>query len=131
MPNSVKALIDRASERVGNPHRLAKALGVASSQVYDWRDGRLTCSPADRARIAAFAGEDAVQELVRATLETAKGEVRREQLQRVLGKLSQATIGVLGTALLAVTSLTSEPTEAASYFIRCIELLNRKRHVHS
>ena len=128
---SVKTLIEKAAARTGSRIKLATALGVGTSTVYDWERGTKPCSPADRARLAAFAGEDAVQELVRATLETAKGEVRREQLQRVLGKLSQATIGVLGTALLAVTSLTSGPTEAASYFIRCIEVLNRKRHVHS
>lgn len=117
---SVKALVDKAAEKVGNPHKLAKALGVASSKVYDWRDGRSPCSPADRARLAGFAGEDAVQELVRATLETARGEIRKEQLHRLLSKSSQAIGAALGCAMLVLTSLTSSSAEAASCFIRCI-----------
>jgi DNA-binding transcriptional regulator YdaS (Cro superfamily) len=117
---SVQTLIDKAAERVGNPHKLAKALGVASSKVYDWRDGRAPCSPADRARLAGFAGEDAVQELVRATLETARGDVRKDQLQKLLGKSLRAIGVALGSVMLGLTSLTSGPADAASYLIRCI-----------
>lgn len=106
MTSPVKDLIDKAAERVGNPHKLAKELGVASSQVYDWRDGRTNCSPADRARIAGFAGEDALQELVRATLENARGEVRRKQLQQLLEKSSRAIGAVLATVMLALISLS-------------------------
>lgn len=114
---SVQTLIDRAGDRVGSKIKLAILLGVASSQVYDWRDGRKPCSPGDRARIAAFAGEDAVQELVRATLETAKGETRKKQLQQALGKLSQATGAVLGIVAVVLASLTfSPPAEAATSY---------------
>jgi predicted transcriptional regulator len=117
---SVKTLIDKASNRVGSRIKLAAALGVGTSTVYDWEYGTRTCSPADRARLAGFAGEDAVQELVRATLETARGDVRKDQLQKLLGKSLRAIGVALGTVLLAPISLTSGPAEAASYFIRCI-----------
>lgn len=120
MTNPVQTLIDKAAEKVGNPHRLAKTMGVASSTLYDWRAGRQPCSPADRARLAGFAGEDAVQELVRATLENAKGDVRREQLQQLLGKWSRVIGAGLATVWLALINLTSGPAEAAVYFIRCI-----------
>lgn len=117
---SVKTLIDKASEKCGTRYKLAQNLGVTPTQVYDWEQGRKPCSPADRARLAGFAGEDAVQELVRATLETARGDTRREQLHQLLGKSSRAIGGALGFVVPALISLTSGPAEAASYLIRCI-----------
>ena len=101
---SVQKLIDKASDLVGSPHALAKMLGVASSQVYDWRDGRKPCSAPDRARIAAFANEDPVQELVRATLEKTEGTLRGEQLRKALGKWLRQTGGVLHTVALGLVS---------------------------
>jgi DNA-binding transcriptional regulator YdaS (Cro superfamily) len=117
---TVKALIDKASEKVGSPHKLASLLGLGSSTVYDWRDGRRTCSPADQARIAAFAGEDALQQLVRATLEQAKGDRRREQLQKVLGKLSHQTGAVIAGVLPSLASLSFLAMTTERYLIRCI-----------
>lgn len=111
---SVKSLIEKAAARVGSPHALAKELGVSSSKVYDWRDGRQPCSPADRARLAGFAGEDAVQELVRATLETARGEVRQKQLRQLLEKSSRAIGGVLVCVSLGVLSMIYSPPARAS-----------------
>lgn len=114
---SVQTLIAKASERTGSRIKLAAALGVGTSTVYDWERGTKPCSPADRARLAGFAGEDAVQELVRATLETAKGDRRREQLQKVLGKLSQVTgvaISIVGLVLASLT-FSPKPAEAALY----------------
>lgn len=115
---AVQELIDKAANRVGSRNKLAKELGVQSSQVYDWYDGRKPCSPADRARIAAFAGEDAVQELVRATLETARGEVRRKQLEQVLGKLSRAigVVAVIASLVLASLSFGSRDVEGQAAF---------------
>lgn len=109
---SVKSLIERAGQKVGSVNKLAKVLGAPSSQVYDWRDGRAPCSAADRARIAAFAGEDPVQELVRATLENARGEVRQQQLQQILGKSLRAIGAVLAGVSLALVSLTFSPRPA-------------------
>lgn len=113
----VRTLIDKAAERTGSAYRLAKELGVASSQVYDWRDGRTNCSPADRARIAAFAGEDALQELVRATLDNAKGATRKAQLEQALGKRLQAIGGVIATALVAFSLICwPQPTMAKTQY---------------
>ena len=33
---SVKTLIDKAANNVGTRYKLAKALGVSPSQVYEW-----------------------------------------------------------------------------------------------
>jgi hypothetical protein len=117
---SVKVLIDKAAAKCGTRYKLAQVMDVSPNQVYDWERGTKPCSPADRARLAGFAGEDAIQELVRATLETARGDTRREQLQQLLGKSSRAIGAALGCGLLALTSLTSGPAEAGAYFIRCI-----------
>lgn len=103
---SVKTLIDRASAKVGTRYKLAKLLGVSPAQVYDWEAGRKPCPAEDRARIAGFAGEDAVQELVRATIEQAKGEVRKAQLEKLLGKLLHQTGAALHTVAVPIASLT-------------------------
>ena len=98
-------LIEKAGSIVGSEYKLAKALGYPQTVLTDWKAGRRTCTPADRARLAGFAREDAVQELVRATIEAAKG-TKREQLMRVLGKASRATGAALHGATLGLVSLT-------------------------
>ena len=101
---SVISLIDRAAEKVGNRHKLAKILQCTVSQVYDWRSGTKRCSAADRARLANLAGDDALQELVRATLEETAGTARGDQLQRVLGKSLHQTGAALHSALLGLAT---------------------------
>lgn len=111
---TVQVLIDKAAKVCGTRYKLAQQLGVTASTVYDWERGTKPCSPADRARLAGFAGDDAVQELVRATLETARGEVRKRQLAQLLEKSSRAIGAVLATVVLALSSLTfSGPTRAS------------------
>lgn len=103
---SAKTLIDKASKIVGNRNKLARAMGVNAGVVYDWETERRTCSPEDRARLAGFANEDAVQELVRATLEKTAGTVRGEQLKAVLGKWLHPTgEGLHGVAIAVVSGI--------------------------
>ena len=80
----VKTLIDNAAQIVGTRYKLAQTLGVSPSLVYDWEEGRKSCSPADRARLAAIAGGDAVGELISSTIEHARGTLRGEQLEVAL-----------------------------------------------
>ena len=103
--NEVKTLIDKAAAITGSEYKLAKALGIPPQTITGWKAGRRACTPGDRARLAGFAREDAVQELVRATIESAKG-VKREQLERVLGKRLHQTGEALVTGLLSLASLT-------------------------
>jgi DNA-binding transcriptional regulator YdaS (Cro superfamily) len=98
-------LITKAGAIVGSEYKLAKELGIPQSHLSMWKSGTKTCTASDRARLAGFAREDAVQELVRATIEAAKG-TKREQLQRVLGKLSLQTGAAVHSAVLTVASLT-------------------------
>lgn len=96
---TLKTLIDKAAAIVGSEAKLARALGVPAQHVSNWKAGSRTCMPEDRARIAGFAHEDALQELVRATLEKTEGTLRGEQLRKVLGKWLRQT----GEALHSVT----------------------------
>ena len=102
---TVNTLIDRAAEKVGNRHKLAKVLQCTVSQVYDWHSGTKRCSAADRARIANLAGEDALQELVRATLEETAGTTRGDQLKTALGKWSHQTGEALHSAVVGLAGL--------------------------
>ncbi len=103
---TVQTLIDKAAKKVGNKAKLAVLLDLTKSQIYEWHSGVKRCSPADRARLADLAGEDALQELVRATLEETEGTTRGEQLKSVLGKSSRQISAALNTAVGAVMLVT-------------------------
>jgi hypothetical protein len=113
---TVKSLIDRAAEKVGNRHKLAETLGCTKSQVYDWHAGTKKCHAPDRARLASIVGDDPVQELVRATLEETEGTTRGDQLKKVLGKSLQAIgVGLHFVVVAVLISGTSGPTRAAEF----------------
>jgi DNA-binding transcriptional regulator YdaS (Cro superfamily) len=100
----ITQLIEKAGKHVGSEYKLAKALGVPQQHLTGWKAGTRTCAPPDRARLAGFAREDAIQELVRATIDGAKG-LKREQLVKVLGKLLPQTGGALHSGVLGLVSL--------------------------
>ena len=70
-----------------------------------------------------MANEDAVQELVRATLDNTRGTLRGEQLQTVLGKWLRATGGAAGGVLLSLNSLDygTASNVAIANVLRCIK----------
>lgn len=98
-------LINKAAGIAGSEYKLAKQLGLPPQTITGWKAGRRTCTPGDRARLAGFANEDALQELARATIEAAKG-TKRAQLMRVLGKLSVQTGAVVHSVAAVLVSLT-------------------------
>jgi DNA-binding transcriptional regulator YdaS (Cro superfamily) len=103
---SLNLLIAKAAAIAGSEYKLAKLLGIPQPHVSAWKSGKRTCTPGDRARLAGFAHEDAQQELARATINAATG-IKREQLQRLLGKLSHQTGEALLSAMLGTVSLIS------------------------
>lgn len=121
--DQVSSLIQRAGKAAGSEYKLAQALAIPQRTLSDWKAGRRTCVPADRARIAGFAGEDAVQELVRATLAQNGDTTRGRQLKRLLGKWLRPT----GVGLVSAWTASGITSDAAGYFIRCIDWLNRRR----
>lgn len=104
MSSDLTNLIVKAGLAVGSEYKLAREMGIPQSVISNWKAGARTCTPADRARLAGFAREDAVQELVRATIESAKG-TKREQLQRIMGKLLPQTGGASVPVLLSLANL--------------------------
>lgn len=121
---NVQKVIDDAVAVVGSKSKLARALGVTPQRVNDWHSGACTCTPHDRAAIAGFARQDAVQELVRATLEKTAGTLRGEQLRQVLGKWLHQTggasvsglLGLASTIFLALAMLTPGTVKAEPIF---------------
>lgn len=121
--DELKTLIDKAAQLIGSEYKLAKALGIDPQTVSAWKARRRTCTPPDRARLAAMANEDAVQELVRATLKTTEGTLRGDQLQSVLGKWLRATGGAAGGVLLSLHNLDfgTAWNVASGDLLRCIK----------
>ena len=124
--SQLNLLIAKAASIVGNERKLAKTLDIPQTHISGWKAGTRTCTPEDRARIAACAGEDAIQELVRAVIEKHEGTRKGEQLELVLGKRLHQIGGAVATGLLSLLSL-SYGSEAHAYLIRCILLLSRYR----
>jgi hypothetical protein len=116
--DQLSALIQRAGKAAGSEYKLAKLLHVDQPTLSAWRTGRRNCVPADRARLAGFAGDDPVQELVRATIAQTKNKTRKEQLSALLGKSLRLTGAVPVFALSALAT-------SGDYFTRCIESLIR------
>lgn len=111
-------LIDKASLIAGSDYKLAQKIGVAQPVVPMWRSGARTCSPADRAILAGIAGENAADELIKATLERENGTRRGVLLGELLGKRaervieeSQAAESPAHAALLSVVDQLDEGDE--------------------
>jgi DNA-binding transcriptional regulator YdaS (Cro superfamily) len=119
---SLILLIAKAAAIAGSEYKLAQALDLPPQTITGWKAGRRTCVPADRARLAAMAQEDAVQELVRATIASTEGTLRGEQLATVLGKWLRATGEAKGSVWLGLTSLIygTATSDANLDVLRCI-----------
>ena len=126
MNNQIPDLIARASKVAGNDSALARSMGVPPSMVSMWKLGTKTCPPEDQASMAAIAGLDPVQVLVRAHLERHEGTAKGDRLMKVLGKSLLATGAAIGSAgasahqiFLMVEGLPPVGQWMA-YFIQCI-----------
>lgn len=127
MSNTIQLsqLLDQASKVAGNDSRLAAMLEVPRQHVNHWRNGLRSCSPEDVAQLADIAGMDGEKWLIRATLAKHEGTAKGDRLMKVLGK------ALAVTGVVASNGANAQPTfliDMLDYFIRCILLLNRKRH---
>jgi len=109
MQANLSTLIDKAAEAAGSDYKLAQLLGVPRQMVSDWRNGRRTCTPEDQALIAAVAGLDAEEVLIRAILEKHAGKPKGEKLMQALGnglrRIGEGVTSVfLGSVALAFLS---------------------------
>ena len=126
MDNQLPELIVRASKVAGNDSALARAMGVPPSMVSMWKLGTKTCPPEDQASMAAIAGLDPVQVLVRAHLERHEGTAKGDRLMKVLGKSLLATGAAIGTAGASAHQIFSTieglggSGQSLSHLIQCI-----------
>lgn len=102
-------LIEKAASIVGSEYKLAKKMEIPQQNLSNWKSGSKTCPPAVRAILAGIAGENAADELIRATMEREEGTRRGLLLGELLGKRaarvveeSQATESPAHAALQAV-----------------------------
>ena len=133
MNKQLPDLIARASAVAGSDSALARSLGVPQPMVSMWKLGKKTCPPEDQASMAAIAGLDPVQALVRAHLERHEGTAKGDRLMKVMGKSLLATGAAIGSVGASAHQIFSTVEglgplhQCLNYFIQCILLLNRKR----
>lgn len=106
--STIVALLDAAARTTGSDYKTAQLVGKTRQQISDMRHGRLTAQPEDHALIAAAAGLDPEEALVRATLEKHANTAKGERLLSVLGNVLRRTGGMatllsFGSAGLAMT----------------------------
>ena len=116
----VPELLTRASEAVGSQTEVAKLLKVPPQMLSMWKSGAKPCPPEDQARIAAIAGVDPIQTLVRAHIEKHEGTEKGDQLARVLGKFLVATGAAVATSGASAAAIFSPTSRSLLDLIRCI-----------
>lgn len=128
--SQVPELIERALAVAGSQAELARLLKVAPPNITVWKKEEKPCPPEDQARIAAIAGIDPVQTLVRAHIEKHEGTEKGDQLARVLGKFLVATGAAVATSGASAAAIFSPTSKSLLDLIRCIVKLNHFSHFH-
>lgn len=128
--SQVPELIERALAVAGSQAELARLLKVAPPNITVWKKEEKPCPPEDQARLAAIAGIDPVQTLVRAHIEKHEGTEKGDQLARVLGKFLVATGAAVATSGASAAAIFSPTYRSLIDLIRCIVKLNHFSHFH-
>ncbi len=128
--SQVPELIERALAVAGSQAELARLLKVTPPNITVWKKEEKPCPPEDQARIAAIAGIDPVQTLVRAHIEKHEGTEKGDQLARVLGKFLVATGAAVATSGASAAAIFSPTYKSLFDLIRCIVMLNHFSHFH-
>lgn len=126
--SQVPELIERALAVAGSQAELARLLKVAAPNITVWKKEEKPCPPEDQARIAAIAGIDPVQTLVRAHIEKHEGTEKGDQLARVLGKFLAATGAAVATSGASAAAIFSPTSRSLLDLMRCIVRLNHFSH---
>jgi hypothetical protein len=119
----VVALLDKAKNVAGTNTAVAKSLGISLQQLTNWRTGNATCSPENQALIAAVAGLDPAEFLVRAVVLKHQGTAKGDRLMKVLGKSSLAIGAVIGSAGAAAQQISSTVLTATG--VDLVDLVHR------
>lgn len=103
----LNALIDKGNSMYGTQKALAQMLGKPDTHLSMWKRGTKTCSPPDRAELAAAVNENAAVAALEAVMEalntdTPAGKAAKRELQKALLKVRELylstsfTRGVVG-----------------------------------
>lgn len=111
-------LLDAAAKVTGSGYKTAKLLGRTSQELSDWRHGRRNPQPEDHALVAAIAGLEPEEALIRAVIakhaDTPKGERLLSVLGNVLRRTGEAvTLGFFVSVALGTGPTTKTATAAA------------------
>lgn len=108
--STIETLLNAAATKSGSDYKTAKMLGLTPQLICDWRAGRKNAQPEDHALVAALAGFDAEEAMVRAMLAKHANTPKGERLLSVLGNVLRRT-GAAATLLLfaSVGSGTTRP----------------------
>ena len=120
---SVKPLIDRASEMCGGDSALAEKMGIPRQNVYLMRTGKRPISPATAAELADIAGDDAREAAIAAIIESAKGTRRESVLREILGKALAA-----GVAAMLVFSYSGDSISATDSIAKNATAIKNRIH---
>lgn len=115
---SVKDLIDKASQMCGSDTALAERMGIERPNLSLMRSGKRAISPATAAELADIAGEDAREAAIAAVIESAKGTRREGVLREILGKGIAA-----GVAALLVFSYSEDSISATQTIATKVDAL--------
>lgn len=111
--STIESLLDAAKAKTGSDNKTAALLGVPFQQISDWRGARKNPQPEDHALVAALAGLDAEEALVRAVLEKHANKPKGERLLSVLGNVLHRTgAAAISLSSASVASATSRVAKA-------------------
>lgn len=122
--STINALLDAAAKVTGSDYQTAKVLDRTRHEISAWRHGHRNPQPEDFALIAAVAGLDAEEALVRAVLEkhanTPKGERLLSALGNALHRTGAVAISLLFASVAWVTTPGSAEAAAQAMATMCI-----------
>lgn len=126
---TLRTLIDKASEMCGGDKELALKLGVYRPDVSAWRSGRRPLSPETAAILADLAHMDPMQAMADAVIERNKGTRLGDTLREVLGKALAA--GVAGALVFSYSgdsiSAMDQMTKGDAAFTKLYIVLSQIR----
>lgn len=113
---TIVLLLDAAKAHSGSDYKTAQMLDIKPSRIWEWRNGKVNPQPEDYALVAAIAGLDAEEHLIRAVLEKHADTPKGERLLSALGKGLRA-IGEGATLVIfasVVSGLLTTRSDAAA-----------------
>lgn len=127
--STINALLDAAEKKTGSDYQTAKLLGKPRQEISNWRHGVRSAQPEDHALVAALAGLDPEEALVRAVLEKHANTSKGERLLSVLGNVLHRTGAAVTLLLFASVGLVTTPGSAEARTIANGDNVHRRKRM--